>query len=85
MNDTNSMPDISTNMPATEQLAGYEHEYAGQAPINSWLCKQIALKQKQTMHLLFSSPVLANIYYIGGGSLGLVVLIVIIVLLSVNN
>jgi hypothetical protein len=32
------------------------------------------------MHLLFS-PVLANIYYIGGGSLGLVVLIVIIVLL----
>jgi len=33
------------------------------------------------MHLLFSSPVLANIYYIGGGSLGLVVLIVIIVLL----
>jgi hypothetical protein len=32
------------------------------------------------MHLLFS-PVLANIYYIGGGSVGLVILIVIVVLL----
>jgi len=31
------------------------------------------------MHLLFS-PVLANVYYVGGGSLGLVVLIIIIVL-----
>jgi hypothetical protein len=31
------------------------------------------------MHLLFS-PVLANIYYVGGGSLGLVVLIIVIVL-----
>lgn len=33
------------------------------------------------MHLLFSSPAMANIYYIGGGSLGLVILIVIVVLL----
>jgi hypothetical protein len=32
------------------------------------------------MHLL-ASPDLANIYYIGGGSLGLVILIVIVVLL----
>jgi hypothetical protein len=31
------------------------------------------------MHLLFS-PVLANVYYVGGGSLGLVVLIIVIVL-----
>jgi hypothetical protein len=31
------------------------------------------------MHLLLS-PVLANAYYIGGGSLGLVLLIVVIVL-----
>jgi hypothetical protein len=32
------------------------------------------------MHLLFS-PFLANIYYIGGGSLGLVLIIVVVVLL----
>ena len=31
------------------------------------------------MHLLFS-PVLANVYYVGGGSLGLVLLIIVIVL-----
>jgi hypothetical protein len=31
------------------------------------------------MHLLLS-PVLANVYYVGGGSLGLVLLIIIIVL-----
>ena len=31
------------------------------------------------MHLLFS-PVLANVYYIGGGSVGLIVLIIIVVL-----
>jgi len=31
------------------------------------------------MHLLLS-PVLANVYYVGGGSLGLVLLIVVIVL-----
>jgi hypothetical protein len=34
------------------------------------------------MHLLLSlSPVLANVYYIGGGSIGLIVLIIIVVLL----
>ncbi len=32
------------------------------------------------MHTLFT-PELANIYYIGGGSLGLVILIVVVVLL----
>jgi hypothetical protein len=32
------------------------------------------------MHLLLS-PLLANVYYIGGGSLGLVLLIVIVVLI----
>jgi hypothetical protein len=37
-------------------------------------------KERNNMHLLFS-PVLANIYYIGGGSVGLVILIVIVVLL----
>jgi len=31
------------------------------------------------MHLLFS-PVLANIYYLGGGSVGLILLIAVIVL-----
>jgi hypothetical protein len=35
--------------------------------------------ERQTMHLLFS-PVLASALYIGGGSLGLVLLIVVIVL-----
>ena len=50
-------------------------------------CEYIAHKtqnkktKKQTMHLLFSPPLLANIYYIGGCSLGLIVLIVIVVLL----
>jgi hypothetical protein len=38
------------------------------------------IKKIQTMHIL-TSPILANIYYIGGGSVGLVVLIVIVVLL----
>jgi hypothetical protein len=33
------------------------------------------------MHLLLTSPVFASALYIGGGSLGLVLLIVIIVLL----
>jgi hypothetical protein len=33
------------------------------------------------MHLLLSSPLLANVYVIGGGGLGLVLLIVIIVVL----
>jgi hypothetical protein len=35
------------------------------------------------MHLLLSSlssPLLANVYYVGGGSLGLILLIVVIVL-----
>ena len=42
--------------------------------------KRIAIKnERQTMHLLLS-PVLANVYYVGGGSLGLVLLIVVIVL-----
>jgi hypothetical protein len=31
------------------------------------------------MNLLFS-PVLANVYYIGGGSIGLIVLIILVVL-----
>ena len=40
----------------------------------------LAIKdEKQTMHLLFS-PVLANVIWIGGGSAGLLILIVILVL-----
>ena len=35
--------------------------------------------ERQTMHLLFS-PVLASVIWVGGGSLGLVLLIVVIVL-----
>jgi hypothetical protein len=34
----------------------------------------------KTMHLLLFSPVLASALYIGGGTLGLVLLIVVIVL-----
>jgi hypothetical protein len=36
--------------------------------------------ERLAMHLLFS-PELANVYYIGGGSLGLILLIVVVVLL----
>jgi hypothetical protein len=36
--------------------------------------------ERQTMHLLLFSPVLASALYIGGGVLGLVLLIVVIVL-----
>ncbi len=37
-------------------------------------------KPKKIMHLLFS-PLFANIYYIGGGSVGLLLVIVVVVLL----
>jgi hypothetical protein len=36
--------------------------------------------ERQIMHLL-TSPVLANIYYIGGSSVGLLLIIVVVVLL----
>jgi hypothetical protein len=36
--------------------------------------------ERQTMHLLFS-PVLASGFWIGGGSIGLVLLIILVVLL----
>ena len=36
--------------------------------------------ETKTMHALFM-PELANVYYIGGGSLGLILVIVVIVLL----
>jgi hypothetical protein len=35
--------------------------------------------ERQTMHLLFS-PLLANVIWIGGGSVGLLLIVVIIVL-----
>jgi hypothetical protein len=37
--------------------------------------------ERQTMHLLLFSPVLASAIYIGGGSLGLVLVIIVVVLL----
>ena len=39
-----------------------------------------AKNESQTMHLLFE-PVLANMYYVGGGSVGLLLVIVVVVLL----
>jgi hypothetical protein len=43
--------------------------------------EQIAIKnERYIMHLIFS-PLLANIYYVGGGSVGLILAIVIVVLL----
>jgi hypothetical protein len=36
--------------------------------------------ERQTMHLL-TSPLLGNIYYIGGGSVGLLLIIIVVVLL----
>jgi hypothetical protein len=45
------------------------------------MANKYAIKtERQTMHLLFS-PVLANLYYVGGGSVGLLLVIVIVVLL----
>jgi hypothetical protein len=37
--------------------------------------------ERPNMHLLLSSPILANVYVLGGGGLGLVLLIVIVVVL----
>jgi hypothetical protein len=37
--------------------------------------------ERQTMHLLLFTPVLASALYIGGGTLGLVLVIIVVVLL----
>jgi len=43
--------------------------------------KHLAVKnERNTMHLMFS-PMLANVIWIGGGSVGLLLLIVVVVLL----
>jgi hypothetical protein len=61
--------------------AGYE--YAGKhQPIVDGPCEPITLKnERQTMHLLLLSPAFASVIWIGGGSIGLVILIVVVVLL----
>jgi hypothetical protein len=42
---------------------------------------KVAVTTRKIMHAQLFPPDLANIYYIGGGSLGLVLLIVVVVLL----
>ena len=45
-----------------------------------WKITTTGFSHKKIMHLLFS-PLLGNIYYIGGGSVGLLLVIVVVVML----